>query len=404
MNKNLCISVLSVLVCLAGFAHATVAPQKPWTVFVYIAADNSLSSFAPINIAQMQKVGSNDTVNVVVYYSSNLPGQGKKSSKMVINNGSSTILSSTPNLDSGSVQTFQDALSWACSDFPSDHLMVIMWDHGSGTLNPGRSMDWFKGMCWDDSTGNYLSDRDCIAAFSYVCNTYRGGKKIDIVGCDACLMAAVEFGSTIEPYVDYLVASEETIPGEGYPYTDVLMPFKDGSPAPVDVAKNIVSAYGNYYKTSGEDYTLAAIDLSKLDPLIANMNQISQFFIAQLRSSNSAAVKKGLVGTITANAALHFGGEDYIDLYQWVQNATKALSVMKLDSKSNTTIQNLLKATLSLAAKPILAHVYGYHTNYKNANGLSVYFPATYIDPSYDNLLWTAGTDWASFLHAFTGS
>ncbi len=404
MNKRTFIFVLSVFICLVGCTQATVAPKKPWTVFVYLAADNTLSSFASINIGQMQKVGSNAHANVIVYYSSNLPGQGKKSSKMVINKGSSTTLSSTPNLDSGSVQTFQDALSWACSDFPSDHLMVIMWDHGSGTLNPGRSMDWFRGMCWDDSTGNYLTDRDVVTALDYVIKKYRGGKKIDILGCDACMMGAVEFGATLEPYVNYLVASEETIPGDGYPYDGVLAPFTKGVPQPVDLAKNIVSAYGNYYKNSGEDYTLAAIDLSKLDPLVAHMNQISQFFATQLKSNGSAAVKKGLTGTVSANAALHYGGEDYVDLNQWLNNTIAAIPVMKLSAPNATTITNLLKATLPLVKTPILARVYGFHANYSHSNGLSVYLPSTYVDPSYDNILWTQGTQWANFLHAFTGS
>lgn len=399
MNKKIFISVLSVLVCLAGITEAAVAPKKPWTVLVYIAADNTLSDFAPLDLAEMQKVGSNANVNILAYYSSNVLGQGKKSSKLYIKNGSITTLSTTLNVDSGLEQTFQDALSWACNDYPSDRIMVVLWDHGSGTLNPGRAPAGWKGICWDDSTGSFLTDRDCCDAFKYVSNKYLKGRKIDVVACDACLMASIEVAHTFRTYVDYFVASEETIPGAGFQYAFALAPFKTGAPAPVDLAKSLVKAYNDCYKTSGQGYTLSALDLKQLDPLVTNLNKLSQFFITQLKSSNKKTVKNALVGTISPTNAFHFGDLDYIDLYQWLQNVLAAVSNMKLSTADTKTLKDLINTTLPLVTKPVLARCNS--ADYSKSYGMTIYLPATAIDSSYNNLLWTGATQWTNFLKAF---
>lgn len=398
MNKKLSIALV-VLSCFVMSSLQAVAAKKPWTVLVYIAADNTLSDFAPLDLTEMQKVGSNSNVNMLAYYSSKLPGKGKNSSKLFINKGSVTTLSVTPNLDSGLEKTFQDALSWACSDYPSDNLMVIMWDHGYGTLNPGRSPFGWKGICWDDTTGSFLTDRDCCDAFKYVCNTYRGGKKIDVVACDACLMASLEVAHTFRSYVNYFVASEETIPGNGYQYAYVLAPFQTGVPAPIDLAKSLVKSYNDCYKTSGEGYTLSALDLGQLDPLVANLNQISQFFIVQLKSANKKTVKTALAATITPKAAFHFGDLEYLDLYVWLQNALAAVPNMKLSTQDTKTIKDLINATLPLVTKPVLARCNS--SDYSKSYGMTIYFPASSIDSSYPNLLWTGVSQWTNFLKAF---
>lgn len=397
MHKKLQVA-LSLLCCIIGSSALAAAAKKPWTVLVYIAADNSLSSFAPLDLAEMQKVGSNANVNVLAYYSSKLPGKQKNSAKLFINKGSITTLSTIANVDSGSEKAFQDAISWACTDYPSDKLMIIMWDHGYGTLNPGRSIGLHKGICWDDTTGSYLTDRDCVQAFKYISSQFLKGNKVDIVACDACLMASVEVAYTLRAYVNYFVSSEETIPGNGFQYANVLTPFKTANPSSLDLAKSLVKSYDDCYKSSGESYTLSTLDLNKLEPLITSLNNISQFFIKQLKSTNKKTVKKVLGTTVSSKNAIHFGDLDYIDIYVWLQNVLAQVPNMGLSTSDAKTLKDMVNAALPNALAPVLARCNS--KDYAKSYGMTIYLPTTRIDSSYNNLIWSGVAQWPQFLKA----
>ena len=45
-----------------------------------------------------------------------------------------------------------------------------------------------------------------------------GGCDFDMAGFDACLMATLETAMVLEPYADYMIASEEVEPGNGWYY------------------------------------------------------------------------------------------------------------------------------------------------------------------------------------------
>lgn len=396
MNKKLIVSLAIMATVSAGIAQAA---KKPWTFFVYIAGDNNLAEFVTLDLTEMMKVGSNANAHVIAYTTEKQMGKPKQTNRYEILPGSLKKIGATTVEDSGSVATFKKALEWAVVDYPSDRIAVVLWDHGSGTLNPGRSPQGWKGICWDDTTGHFLTDRDCCDVFKYVINTYRNGKKIDIVACDACLMASLEVAHTFRTYVDYFVASEENIPGYGYQYASVLAPLKAGNPKPVNFAKSMVTAYDNAYKTSGWDYTLAAIDLKQLDALVTNVNKVSKFFIAQFKTSNKATVKKALAATITPAAALHYGTMDYIDLYQWLVNVQNNISAMKLSTQDTKTLKDLITATLPLITKAVLARCNS--KSYSKSYGMTIYLPGTYMDNSYKNLLWTGAAQWTSFLQEY---
>src|SRR5205807_891289 len=94
-------------------------------------------------------------------------------------------------------------------------------------------------------TTNQLAD----ALDQIVSNT---GNKIDILGFDACLMSMFEIADSLAGMVNYLVASEETEPGDGYPYDDFLNIFqRSQTVSPEAVAKHLVDVYGKSYETGG---------------------------------------------------------------------------------------------------------------------------------------------------------
>lgn len=385
------------LCALFGFTYAQAEP-KPWTFLVYIAGDNNLAKFADLDLKEMMQIGSNENVNIIAYTTIKRPNEDKKTIKYYVEKDNLVQIGQTDVKDSGDVKTLTEALEWAHTEYPSEHFALVLWDHGSGPLN--RKPSTIRGICFDDTTGNYLTDRDCFAAFGWICDKFRNGKKIDVVACDACLMASLEVGYTFQPYADYYVASEDVIPGYGYQYTYALEQFERGAPAPADMAKNLVSAYARCYKATTKDYTLSAIDLSQLEPLVQKINLFSQFYIKELsKKLYKAEIREGIVQTLKKGVALPFGDEYYFDLHQWLSVLLSKSAELNLDIKSRLYLADLIRTTLPLINNAVIANTTS--TKFKDAKGMTIYLPLYRVEYSYEKLLWSEWTKWLGFLNAF---
>ena len=90
------------------------------------------------------------------------------------------------------------------------------------------------------------------------------GRPIDVIGMDACLMAMAEVGYQVAPSASVFVGSQESEPGDGWPYDRILAAL-DANPA-MDAAalgKEIVADYVASYPAS-EPVTQSAVTLAAL--------------------------------------------------------------------------------------------------------------------------------------------
>lgn len=374
------------------------AVQKPWTFLVYMAAANDLNPFAPLDLREMMQAGSNANVNIIVYSTYQEDGKPKITQKLYIEKDSITQIGESMVRDSGDVATLQEALQWACIDYPSDRIAVVLWNHGSGPLNRTINIIPPKGVCYDYDTNNYLTDRDCLQAFSWARDVLRGGKKFDIIAFDACLLASLEMAYTLSSCADYMVASEETIPGDGYQYAYILNQFATKNPDPLSFAQLIVSAYKQEY-VGTVDYTLSATDLNALKPLVDNCNAVAQILKTQLKGTNRSTVKSTIKKCIGTNCP-SFDDGIYVDLSKFYKNLLSNVSGLKLSTSIANQFKQLLNKGIQLFTQVIKANVTS--TNYSSAGGLSIYFSRYSIDPSYYGLYWTQqNPNWLNFLEAF---
>lgn len=373
--------------------------KKPWTFFVYMAAANDLNPYASLDLQEMMKVGSNQNVNIIVYLTLQEDGKPKVTKKLYINKGSMTQIGTDMVRDSGDPSTLTEALQWACIDYPSDYMAVVLWDHGSGPLNRSNMKMPSKGVCYDYDTENYLTDRDCLQAFAWARDTLRSGKKFDIIAFDACLLASLEIAHTLSSCADYMVASEETIPGDGYQYAYLLKPFLTGTLNSLSFAQQMVKAYKQEY-TGTMDYTLSATDLNTVKLLVDNCNAVARVLTTQLKGKNKATVKSTIKKCISSYNCVSFSEGDYIDLRQFYKNLLKNISGLKLSSSLVSQFKQLLNTGIGLFTKVIKANVMS--TNYSSVGGLSIYFSRYTIDPSYYGLYWTEQNPaWLNFLEAY---
>lgn len=373
------------------------AQQYRWTLCVYIAGDNDLAEYAPLNISQLARAANSKDVALCVYLCRR-EGTRKIARKLRVVHNDIIDYGEDSHIDSGSADTFDYACSWAFSTFPSEKSMVICWDHGSGILN--RHIP-HRGICYDDTTGNYLTDRDLATVLKKVAE--KRGSPIDILGFDACLMANAELSAALAPYVRYIIASEETIPGTGWEYTalgDALS--KTGSDA-LSVSRAVLASYKSLYEHKMNDYTLSVVDADAMKAVADAVEKIGQMLTYALSVQYLNSVRLALNFRLLPPAVSYFEERDYADLMMVSRAIRAAIPSMRFTLNNTQSMylkKNMTTALFALEAaisKAVVAEVHG--SAYKNVAGISIYLPRYDMHASYPLTLWHLSyPSWANFI------
>ena len=241
--------------------YVDVASAKSATVMVYMCGSDLESGYgaASADIEEMLEGDLGDNVNVVLEtggasgWSFSPEADPSTCQRWVLEDGEASLVQDAGEdtmLDEDEVTDF---CSWAAKEYPADRYILIFWDHGGGTIG-GFGYD----ENYPDASALTLSQlRNAIKA---------SGVTFDMVGFDACLMATVECAWAMEPVADYLVASEQTEPGDGWSWTGFLNQLgSDPSTATTDLGKTIIDDFSAHYAETGEeDTTLSLIDLREI--------------------------------------------------------------------------------------------------------------------------------------------
>lgn len=107
---------------------------KPWTVMVYLAADNNLNNFAVDSLKQM-KAAATDNINVVAQFDTGPRNStqryhfdGQERFGPLENN---RVAQFSPN-HAGDPQNLTDFIVWAGQQYPAKHYLTVIWGHGGG--------------------------------------------------------------------------------------------------------------------------------------------------------------------------------------------------------------------------------------------------------------------------------
>lgn len=214
--------------------------EKAWLYMTYIAGDNNLTQFQLDNLRAMESVGSDDSTHMTAFIdigeAENIKGtdwEGKlgwkdarafyiTKSESASEEGAekaieSELIKDYGKVDSGSKETLEKFLTETMKNYPAQHTVLIFNDHGGA----------YAGALQDDETSNAVSCRDMKQA---ILNAEKAtGKKIDIIGFDACLMASFESLYELRDTADYFCVSEEDIGGPGWDYEVLLNMAQDSS-------------------------------------------------------------------------------------------------------------------------------------------------------------------------------
>lgn len=198
------------------------------------------------------------------------------------NKNETVELADLGNIDMGDPKVLTDFIVWGQTAFPADKYVLIFWDHGGGP-NGG-----FGGYTDTESTLS-LSSKLSISGLQRAIGDAvdKTGKKFEVIGFDACLMASIELAYCLKPYAKYMVASEEIEPGGGWDYTSFLNaiavnPAADGLAIGKAIADNYAAkVIRDSIKQNGpegvnESYTLSVVELSQIDGVMAAITQLSE--------------------------------------------------------------------------------------------------------------------------------
>ena len=403
-KKLVCMSFFALIVFGSVPVVQAVKDTAPWTLLVYMAADNSLSDFAQFNIDQMKLI-NNPKVNILVYWCPPVQNGQKMGKKVEISyKNQKVIATDLSGVDSGSRATLQNACNWAITSYTSDKFALVLWNHGSGILNrTGTEKDTFRGFCYDDTTGHNLNDIDLRAVLDTI-KTARNNKKIDIVGFDACLMAGCEVASSLSDYASYLVASEQTEPGYGWDYS-FLKSFTNGTDQ-LAAAKSIATAYDTFYKSNifgqkTNDYTLSVMNLNQYAVVDKALNTLSLALVAAL----ATALKPQLKLAVQKSISRPFDDTVYIDMITFCSNLLKNSAAIRPSAQLMpflTAIKTALTQLIQVTAPLVVLNVKG--SSLPGALGVSLYFPQSYIEQSYATSYFAPRNNWSVFIANFMRS
>ena len=271
--------VLFLLASLSPIVLSQSFGQTDWTLIVYMVGSDleSKSNAGTNDLEEMLAVTNTDKVNVIVLAGGSKKTGWEKPIAYKIANGTQTKLDFTPISDNmATPQLVTDFINFGTNNYPAQSTALVFWNHGNDIRGYGHDENSNKALTLPQIQSS-------IGASAYI----QGGKKFDILGFDACLMASLEFQVMISPFAAYFIASEETEPGHGWNYTPIIEEMQSGKSLYGDeIGKVIVDSYFEQAKSEGtSNVTLGLMNLGEIPELESQLAILFEQITAQSKFS-----------------------------------------------------------------------------------------------------------------------
>ena len=421
------------------------ANKKKWCVMVYFAADIDLESAAIADLQQMKTAGSSDQVDLLAQIN---PGGVRAIRRYHLQKDTYLQEDLIPNLRPDGSEFLlnnvnaRDDLTgfvrWCASRSDAEHYALILWGHGQGWKadnpdpcfvpgagNPRKTIKESSEMLrtmnlpimtdmplslpttlLNGETG-FLTNDDLRAALAEAKNIV--GKNIDVLGFDACLMAMAETCCQVDESVDYLIACEDTVPDESWPYDSILkvLVANPDLMSPEDFARVVVWKFIFDFGEKRKFVTQSICQLGndKQVALTKFTCALQCFVVTMLMELKDPETRWAAM--VARSQVQSFFLKDYVDLFDYCRLLSlncKSAAVIKACNEvmnalhtSNSNGNNNGSSTRGLV---IDNGTYGYPL--KSSFGVSVYFPCTgQVPVCYPKLEFCQKTRWHEFLAAF---
>ena len=419
------------------------AKEKNWTILVYMAGDNNLDAAGVVDLMEMKQVGSTNLMNVIVQF--DRQGKDTATKRYQIRKGgtlANDVVASLGETNMGDPNVLEDFVTWGAKNYPAKHYLLVLWNHGAGwddsnlyegdvfsdttppvsrkkkLLASGRTVARgikplpfmqtraalshnsralfrtsvekamkSRAIAFDDQAQDFL---DNIELKQVMTRIKKGLKRsIDILGMDACLMSMTEVVYQIRDTANYSVASEETEPGEGWPYDRILKALAaDPGMTPENFSKLIVTQYIDSYK-SGDNVTQSAVRFANLNALTGAISNLGESLLKTIADPSQC------VAIMTARAKVQKYSRPY-DEYCDLLDLCSLLEISSTDGQVRTACGAVKTSVMDAI---VVSGCKG--SAVSKSHGLSIYFPKHRLSPLYKTLDFTKASAWDKFLEAY---
>lgn len=359
-------------------ARPAAGETATWTYAIFGNADNNLEMYWDSkSLPWLKLVPASASVNIVVL----LDRESTSTVEVLkIDGGVVTVVETYGEMDMGDPGAVTWWINRATTLFPSTYFAFSFWDHGYG----------WKYISDDFTSGSSISMPELQSAIS------GAGKRIDVLAFDACNMANAEVVYQVAKtnLVSYMVASEETVPGDGFPYDKMLTRLVN-NPAmtPRDFSIALVDGWSDYYKTQkwASTVNLAAIDVEGMESAIGSFSAWSAKMMELLPTYKSK------YATALKNAHTMWGTSYFVDTYDYGYTLLNTRGVT--DAALRTATQTMENAVVTYIVKVWNA------SKMSDCKGITFYWgtgsdwAANQVE--YRTLAFSADTGWGSFLTSY---
>lgn len=345
-----------------------------WTIFVYMCGTDLESNYGmgTGDLEEMCAASGSEQVRFVVEtggtYEWKSSAVGSESiQRFVVQQGVIEQVDEQPRVNMGITSTLSDFLLWGVENYASEHMGLVLWNHGGGSVT---------GVCFDERE-NY--DSLSLSELDEALYTYyeQKGRRFDFIGFDACLMGTVETANILATYADYMYASEETEPGSGWDYTaigDFLASNPDADA--LMLGRTVCDSFLEACKAQNDDNmtTLSVVDLNKIDTLL---KQFNSFAMGMYNESSDSSVRAEMLRAI--EQADNFGGNNKSEGYTNMVDMGGIIAACAAYVDGAPAALQTLEETVAYSVSG-QAH--------SSASGLSIYYPLS-VQGSEELSVWS---------------
>jgi uncharacterized protein (TIGR03437 family) len=339
------------------------APQKKWTLMLYFNGDNSLEVDMYRQVQAIEQAGGSDAnVNLVLMFDGKrfvtgtyrgLIRANGDPTKLLLQRvlGESTQIGERDMADPVQLSLF---IAWAKANYPADHYALFLGAHGDGWKSWGP-----------DETSNGTHGPDYL--YMGELRTALTGQHFDLIGFDACMMAAIEVADQVRDFTDYLVGSEEV--SFSYPF-ELIDKALQANPdwTGLELGQNVVASYAATYGGTSK-WSQSLIDEHRLIELVQQVDAWSALLrtgagLFQGRDDLSDNVQIRIKVDLLFSQI--FSDENFVDIYDLAQH-------IQNDHVIPGCVKGPIPNILTLVGQVVVVEQHG--ASLPGAHGLHIYFP-----------------------------
>lgn len=327
---------------------------KPWTVLVFMEADNDLSPYSYWDLYEMERKmksyphGASSLLSDVLVEWDTDKNDGikrvhvqetqdnydpsvdldffKKAEPSLIK---SPIVAQFGERDFTIKERLKNFLAWGMKSYPAKNYMVVIWGHGEGYIGSPDVQQTTSTLFPTPAANNslFLNENDLALNFDYEFEsafpapknfggvaldyseleyldipaitetleevrliTLEEEKKIDILAFDACLMQGLEVAFDLKDSVEFLVGSDQIQNYLGMPYKMLISRINNKVMTPYEFAKEIPAIVEESFSKGGYQGSVDPEGLRTFTVSSINLNEMELVLLPTLAEFSKAMI------------------------------------------------------------------------------------------------------------------